>query len=881
MSRFLSSFLCLILGVIFPLVGSGELAQQGTGTGARQYFEWGAASAARFEEHPIGRAYGVTGGKLLGIGGRDSTGALVDLIEVIPLDAMDGGSVVKATLSQPVAFAAATQHNGKVYLLGGLGLDGVTDRVVQLEWIDGALLETELPPLPEPLMLAGAAVHRSVSDFYLYAIGGVSVPDATDASNRMYELEISQLGNAVARWVRMPDLPFGGRVAPSTVETYNEIVVFGGYTLGEGGEIQPSDECWGYSRVPRDGHAEAGWEARAKVPRPLARPAFSKSGQSHITVIGGDAAGGRLPDLVAGTKPVEPLDSVLSFHDPFSVWHLIGKLDKPAYGGILVPVDRTDFLWADARKGDGGVIDPGILHFLVSTKKLQWPDWVVLVGYFLVVACIGYHFARRQSGANSFALGGRHVKWWASGLSLMASGVSTISFMALPALTACVGLAQKGPILFMIFGMLVSAYLTYPILRRLNITSTFEYIEQRFGLGLRLVGSFNSIIVQMMGRIGIVVMLPALAISTMIGLDPRISILAMGLVTTLYAAAGGFEAVIWTDVVQGLLLLFGFLFIGLLAFMNIDGGMTTLIQYGYELDRLNFFLWKPDLQIANAWFAILGFVLQTMAFASDQVTAQRVLAIPMKDVRKIAFMGGSFGIFVAFLSGAVGIALFGFFKNNPEFLNPVMENDQMVPIFIVNKIPAGMAGLILATLFAAAMSTVSSSVNVCGVLVGEDFYKRIFKNVNSKAEMRVMQAVTLISGALGTGMALFLLSLDLPTLWESFMRIMAYLGGGFGGIYILGMFTRRTHELGAIIGVVVSFFMAWFLNTSDLHVHYSALGVFVTFSCVSVGYLSSLIIPWRRKPLTGLTVWDQVKEQVTDEELEVASSEAEVVGNQS
>lgn len=825
----------------------------------REYFSTVTRPMA-FEGVVEGQSYGVSGGMVLSIGGESADGTLLDTVQLLPVGGEDAKPIMR-TLTRPIAFSAATTFKGKVYLAGGLGPDGVSSRVFSLEWKEGTLIETALPDLPEPLMLAGLGVHRSTSYYYLYVLGGVGSETATEASDRVYELELPKNEQEVSSWQQMDAMPFGPRVLPAVVETYNELVVFGGYELSKDGRLNPVDTCWGFARIPRDGHAEEGWEVRAPVPIALARPAFSKTGQSHITVVGGDTASGTLAELLAGKKAAAPLSNVWFFHDPTSVWHPIGEVEHPGFGGAFSSVSNSVYVLAGARDATGKVLPATQFTFEVSTKKLQWPDWIMLGLYFAVVAAIGWHFAKKQTGAESFALGNRNTKWWAAGISLMASGVSTISFMALPALTACTGLATKGPLMFMIVGMVVSAFVTFPILRRLKITSTFEYIEQRFGVGLRMLGSFNSIVSQMMGRIGIVVMLPALAISTMIGLDPWISILAMGLVTTIYSAAGGFEAVIWTDVVQGLLLLFGFMTIGLLAFLNIDGGWSTLMEYGHELNRLNLFLVKPDVRIPNMWYAIVGFTLQTMAFASDQVTAQRVLSIPMKDVRKIAFMAGFFGLFTALLSGAVGFMLFGFFKNNPGFLNPIMENDQMVPIFIVNKIPVGLAGLILATLFAAAMSTVSSSVNVCGVLVGEDFYKRLVKNVTPKQEMRMMQAVTLISGGLGTGMALWLLTMDLPTLWESFTRIMAYIGGGFGGIYILGMFTRRTHELGAILGVIVSFFMAYYLNHSELNVHYSALGLMITGSCIIVGYFSSLILPWRRKPLRGLTIFDQISDQ--------------------
>jgi SSS family transporter len=650
------------------------------------------------------------------------------------------------------------------------------------------------------------------------------------------------------------------------LETYNEIVVVGGYEINDQ-QLVPSADVWGYARVARDGHAHPGWEMRASAPYPIAGSAISKTGQSHLVMIGGNRATVTLNNLLDGRQAIKAESEVWAFHDPFSVWNKIGETKSPAFDGLLTAVGGDRYLWIDGKKESRTVESAHELEFLASTKTMSFIDWVVVGLYFLVVAGIGYYFSKKQTGAASFAIGGGNTKWWATALSLMASGVSTISFMALPALAACTGMAGKGPMLFMFIGMWVSAHITFPILRRLNITSTFEYVEQRFGVSLRLVGSFVSIITQLMGRIGIVVMLPALAISTMVGIDPWISILAMGIITTIYSAVGGFEAVIWTDVVQGILLIGGFIFIGILAIVRIDGHFGTLMAYAEELNRLNFFLTEFDVTIGNMWFAMLGMILGTLQFASDQVTAQRVLATPLKDVRKMAYMSGFFGVFTAFLSGFVGLALFGFFKDNPEMMSPVMKNDQLVPIFIVNEVPVGLAGLILAALFAAAMSTVSSSVNVCGVLIGEDFYKRLFKNTTEKSEMRVMQVVTVISGFIGTGVALWLVSMDMPTLWESFVRIMSYVGGGFGAVFILGMFTRRTHEYGAIFGVVAGYGMAMYLNSSSFNVHYSALGLIITMFSVVGGYVFSLIVPCKAKPLTGLTIFDQVEDRVSEGDL--------------
>ncbi len=840
-----------------------------TETSTNQYYELSAVPDAQFEGAAAGRAYASAGGCLFAIGGRSPDGGLLADVQVLE-KREDGYTLHRAELAEPVAFAGTVGHGGAVYLVGGLGSQGARDDVLTLTWTDGSLQVEALPPLPEPRILPGVTMHRSTTKQYLYVLSGLPSVDASELSATMYELPISDYEEGVTSWRSRDNLPFGGRIGAVVRETYNEVVVSGGWRL-EDGQLELDPQTWGYARIARDGHAEPGWEQRADHPEPVAMPAFGKSGQSHMLVAGGDRSGGPLAGLLDGSKATTPTPVVWSFHVPTDTWQLIGELEIPSYGGLLVKENDADFMLVDAREATGPATATQRLAFTRATRPMKVVDWGIIVLYFIVVACIGAWFAKKQTTSAEFALGNRKTKWWAAAISLFASGVSTISFMALPALFACIGLVQFGGAFFILPGILISAYLTYPLLRRLNITSTFEYLEMRYGLTLRLVGSLVGILVQLMGRIGIVVMLPALAISAMTGMSPMLAILLTGIVTTIYSTAGGFEAVVWTDVTQGILMMVGFVALGVLAFLNIDGGWVTFVEYGTAMDRFNLFLTKFDLTTHMIWFAMAGSIMGLMSFASDQATAQRVLSIPMKDVRKMAFMFGAYAFIVAAVVAFVGLALFGFFKSQPEYLNPVMKNDQMVPIFILSKVPVGLAGLLIATMFAAAMSTVSTSVNSCAVMFGEDFYKRFRRKTTSKEEMRVMQLVSVVIGIVGTGLAMWLLSRPMPTLWESFQRIMAMIGGGFVGVYSLGMFTRRTHELGAILGVVASFFAAYFVQHLPFDIHYMGLGMIIQSVCLIVGYGSSLIIPWRRKPLSGLTVWDQI----SNEEAEARAAKIE------
>jgi len=784
-------------------------------------------------------------GKLFQAGGWRPAEGFESGIEVLERTLAGEWKVLSQSLGDGIAWAGVTGHNGAFYVVGGLGANGVSKEVRVVRSAGGALQVESLPDLPVGLIAPGVAVHRSGTRYYLTVLGGLPAPGGAEASAAVYEIELGR----PAQWRRVTDLPMGALVAPLTLETYNEIVVTGGYRLKDGA-LAPQTATWGFARTARDGQQEAGWRKRADLPVALAGAAMVKSGQGHLLLLGGNRAGGPVGDFLSATFPVEKFDGILSFHSPTDTWTRVGTLPEPATGGAATMIGQDRLVW---KSGGSGALE---ISFPQSVKTLSWLDWAVIVAYFVITAGIGFWFSTRQKDSDSFALGGRKVKWWAAAISSTATGVSTISFMAIPALIACTSLVHKFPAVFIIPAIFVGAYVTMPMLRRLELTSVFEYLERRFGKGLRLFGSLNGIFVQVLGRIGVVVMLPALAISSMTGIDPVHSVLAMGILTTLYSAAGGFEAVVWTDVFQGLLMLFGFIAIAVLAFVEIPGGWSTVWQLGNEMEKFRFVITKFDVTLPMVWFTILGFFLGVLGFASDQATAQRVLATPLGDVRKFAFMTGISAFLVATVSGMVGILMFAFFKTHPDLLSPVMKNDQMIPIFLVSKAPPVIAGLLLATLFAASMSTISSSVNSCSVLVAQDFYRLVRPNADGREVMRVMQITTLAVGLIGTAFALWLLRAPMPTLWETFIRLMALVGGGFGGVFILGMLTRRTNQAGAFVGVAVSVVVVSVKQTIDVPVHYAGLGVLITLSCVTTGYLASWVLPGKPKNLRGLTLWD-------------------------
>lgn len=681
----------------------------------------------------------------------------------------------------------------------------------------------ELPKLPESRYHVGLAEYKQ----QLWIIGGSATPNG-QALATVLSIDLVN----PKEWVSHLELIQGGRLDPLASVVYNELIIAGG--RDENGTL--TRDIVGFSPTPREGHEVAGYEVRQVLPWAMDSKCgnVTQTGQSHL--------------LFSNQK------ELAVFHDVTDSWVNIGTFEEPIINGVWSQ-EGNSRVWRLDNGDKAALVD-----FDVNRNFLPMLDYLVIIIYFAGVLILGMFFAKRQKAASDFALGGQRISWWASGMSIMASGTSAVSFMAIPAMIACTSLVFSGIFPWIIIGAIVSAYVTYPLFRKLNITSTYEYLENRYGLILRLFGSGLAITSQIFARMSVVILIPSIAISALTGIPVQVSVLAIGIITTIYSSVGGFEAVIWADVVQGFLILFGLLIIAVMAFINIPGGWSTINSYCQESDKLNLFVTSFDLSLPVVWFAILGLIINCMAFANDQVTAQRISCIPLKDVRKLSFFSAIIIWICCSLVAITGILLFCFFKSSPELLEPIMQNDEMVPIFVLKKVPVGLTGLIIAGLFAASMSTISTSINTCAVLFGEDFVKRFKKDLTPKGELQVMQSMSLFSGLFGTVMAYYLINSQTPFMHQLNIELGAIFGGGFAGIFALGMFTRRTHELGAIIGIVMSGLIPIFLKFyGGNSIHWSAWAFVAVLGCMFFGYVASLIIPYKRKDLTGLTIFDQIK----------------------
>ncbi len=773
-------------------------------------------------------------------GGRDGSQTVLDVVSAY---SKDGELLQTAKLPGAVAYASTITHEETLYLVGGRTAAGVSADVFGVAWDNASIEVRTLPRLPQPVVMAGVAVLEGS----LYVVGGVSrLPDG-EASAAVHRLPLAV---DAAGWEAIEAIPGGGRILPAVAAFCDELHVFGGAMLDTtpaGRRVaHPLRDGWGYRTKPLEGTTTSGWRPLAGLPSALSGAAAIPTGQAHMLLVGGMTQTFSLSDETV-PEDAERSDRIWIFHNVTDTWIEGGQLTE-AIGPVATAVlDGVDTIIAD------GMAAKVTLNRTV--KRLRIADFAVMLIYFGFMAGIGVYFTRKQDSSEEFALGGRNVKWWAAAVSMFATGASSISFMAIPALAFRTNLVWFTSVLFLIPLCFLQAYVIYPLLRRLNLTSTYEYLERRFNKPLRLIASLQCILFQLLGKMSVVMLLPALAISAVTGMNVFLSVALMGFLTTVYTAFGGFDAVIWTDFAQGVLMLLGAGLMVVMAITGLPGGFSEFVDVGAEFGKFKMAIFAWDCTMPMLWIFGLGLIMQNLAFASDQPVVQRVYATPLKDMRKLAALFCACAVVISLVVNFAGISIFSYFHAHPEMLDPGMSNDQLVPLYIVQRIPVGIAGLIIAALFAASMSTLSSSMNSVATIFCEDFYRLWRPGSTDRERLVVMKVGSLVVGVIGTGAALLMAGMEITSMFETWNVIMALLGGGFIGIYILGMFTRRASGPGVIIGALASVAATLWINEYT-SVHWTFYSPVAVLTCIIVGYVASLIFRGQPKSQEGLTVFD-------------------------
>ncbi|HVE50301.1 MAG TPA: sodium:solute symporter, partial [Casimicrobiaceae bacterium] len=320
---------------------------------------------------------------------------------------------------------------------------------------------------------------------------------------------------------------------------------------------------------------------------------------------------------------------------------------------------------------------------------------------------------------------------------------------------------------------------------------------------------------------------------------------------------GGMKAVVWTDFVQLIVKMGGIAFAIAFIILALDGGAAELFKIASAEEKMKLFDWSFDLTKATVWgFLFLVLFDVVLTFPKDQVLMQRVLSTKnSRDAGRSIWTLGLIMIPGGFMFYFVGTALYAYYKTHPERMNPLLTIDATFPLFIAAELPTGIRGLIIAGILAAAMATLSSIMNSVATLASVDFYERLVKNPNPKVSVRFAEAMTIVTGLLGMGVALLLSRYDIHSLFDVSIELAGLLGGGFAGAYTLGMFTRRANWQGVTIGVAVAIALTTFAWSLKLVHPYFYLAISI-MTCIVVGYLASFMFAAPTpQSLVGLTIF--------------------------
>lgn len=505
--------------------------------------------------------------------------------------------------------------------------------------------------------------------------------------------------------------------------------------------------------------------------------------------------------------------------------------------------------FAAVKWGSEWAVVEGQHVFLLSKDvRFGWINWLTLALYLGAMVWMGFRYDRRGQTADTFFTAGGRIPWWAAGISIYGSQISAITFMAVPAVVFATdwSLMIGSLVLFAVVPIVTKYYI--PFFRKLSVTSAYEYLEHRFSAPVRVLGSLSFILFQM-GRMGIVLYLPATAIAAVTGMNIYILISIMGLICILYTVMGGIEAVVWTDVAQVIILIGGAVLCFFTAVLRTNGGLAGVVERGLQDGKFTMFRlgWSGD--HLTLWVCVVGFFfLNLIPYSSDQTVVQRYLTVrDEKQAAKSLWVNAFVSLPGTFAFFGLGTVLYVFYRSHPG----VIASDrvgEILPYFVVQQLPPGLSGLVIAGIFAASQSTLSASMNSISAAFFSDIYSKLRPGTAGGRTLRIARIVTICAGVFGAVSAMTIALLHIEFLFDLFQEVLGILGGSLAGVFILGRFTERTDARGAIAGLVAGFAVVWAVrSTTSVSVYlYGALSV---LSCVVAGYAVSLLFPKKIKSI--------------------------------
>ncbi len=452
--------------------------------------------------------------------------------------------------------------------------------------------------------------------------------------------------------------------------------------------------------------------------------------------------------------------------------------------------------------------------------KLPLLDAIIFFILITGVILFGASFFFRNRTSDQFTTGGRAIPSWAVGMSIFATFVSSISFLALP------GKAYMSNWNAFVFSLSIplAAYAAVkffiPLYRGIGNVSAYYYLELRFGRWARTYASLCYILTQLM-RTGAILLLLALPLNALFGWNIRIIVIFTGLGVMFYSMLGGIKAVIWTDTILALVLIAGALLSAALLTFSMPEGPRQLFQIATAGNKFSLGSFGPSLGESTFWVVLIyGLFINLQNYGIDQNFVQRYMTTGSdKGAKFSALLGSLLYIPVSLVFFYIGTALFSYYQAQPgllpEYLKAAGEGDKVFPYFIVTGTPAGITGLLIAAIFAAGMSTVSTSLNSSATIILNDYYNRYFnKSADDKTSMKVLYISSFCIGAAGIGIALTLVGVE--SILDAWWALASIFSGGMLGLFLLGYISRKARKADAAAGVILGVLVIIWMSLSPI-----------------------------------------------------------------
>jgi SSS family transporter len=443
-------------------------------------------------------------------------------------------------------------------------------------------------------------------------------------------------------------------------------------------------------------------------------------------------------------------------------------------------------------------------------------DYITLGAYLAGIVALGAWLGRRQSSTAEYFLGSRQFHWLPVALSMFAALFSATSYVAAPGEAFNHGMALFVKSVAVLLGIPPAVILFVRFFRRLSLTTAYEYLERRFDLRVRLAGSFLFLLLRSFW-LGVVLFASAVALQPATGWPIWVGVLLVGVVATAYTTLGGMKSIIWVDAIQFVILSGGIVLVLATIAWGPSQSLLGIWQYAHEkghafnrLAEASFYSVDPFVPY-SLWAIVISAIFTKLSLAgADQISIQRYLSTrDEKNASRSLIWGTAMGVPVMFLFYFAGLGLLWFYDTHPERALPNMTGDYALPHYIATELPQGMGGLIIASILAAALSTVDSGLNSLATCSVADFYSRVIRPAaDQRRQVAVARFLTVVWGCLAIASAALMIWLygaqrgQNPLIFVSEVTLGLF-GGILLGIFLLGILTRRATSFGALAGAVV------------------------------------------------------------------------------